>query len=73
MRSSNIAALHSLQSSVANPKWQNIVDFSNLKIETLYGALKPTSWPLFQCITAHQIQLVSFHGPVVDKESNYVT
>ena len=34
-------------SSVPKPKWKNIVDFSNLKIETPYTALKSTSWPLF--------------------------
>ena len=55
------------------PKWKNIVDFTNLKIETPHTALKSTLWSLFQCITAHQIQLVSLCGPVVDKENNYMT
>ena len=55
------------------PKWENIIDFNNLKIETPHTALKPTLWPLFQYITAHQILLVGFCGPVVDKESNYMT
>ena len=29
------------------PKWKNIVDFNNLKIETPYAAWKSTLWPLF--------------------------
>ena len=59
-------------SSVANPKWQNIVDFNSLKMEP-YTALKPTLWPLFQCITVHLIPLVSCCGPVVHTESNYMS
>ena len=57
----------------ANPKWQNMVDFSNLKIKPPYTALEPTLWSLFQYISAHLIQLVSFCGPVVHTESNYMT
>lgn len=40
-----------------NPKWQNIV--------APHTALKPTLSPVFQCITAYLVQLVSFCGPVV--------
>mgnify|MGYP001792645084 CR=1 FL=1 len=51
--------------SVANPKWQNVRDFSNLKNITPYAVLKPTLCPLFQRITAHLMLVVSFCGPVV--------
>ena len=27
------------------PKWQNIADFSNLRIEARHTVLKPISWP----------------------------
>ena len=60
-------------SSVLPTEMENIVDFSNLKIETPHTALKSTLWPVFEYITAHQIPWVSFCGPVVDKESNYIT
>ena len=56
---------------VANPKWQNIVHFSNLKIEPPYAALKLALWLLFQRITAHLIQLVSFCGPVVHTDPKW--
>ena len=59
--------------SVVNPKWQNMVDFSNLKKEPSYAALKLTLRPLFQYITAQLIQLVSCCGPVMHTERNYIT
>ena len=49
---------------------QNIIDFSDLKIRPTHTALKPTFWPLFQYITAYQIQLVSFGRPVVHTDYN---
>lgn len=42
-------------SSVANPKGQKIIDFSNLKIKPPYTASNLT---LLQYITAHQVWLV---------------
>ena len=52
--------------SIANLKWQNIVDFNNLKRPPPpYTALEPTLWPSFQYITAHLMQFVSFCGAVV--------
>ena len=59
--------------SVANPKTQNFVDFSDVKQKPLHTALKPTLWLLFQYITACQIQLVSVYGPVVHTDHNFMT
>ena len=47
------AAISAATSSVADPKWQNIIDFNNLKINPPRTALKPTLWHLFQYITAY--------------------
>ena len=58
---------------LVNPKWQNNVDFTDVKIKLLYIVLKPTLWPLFQYITAHQILLVSFCGPMEHTDCNYMT
>ena len=51
--------------SVANPKWQNTIVCNDIKITPPYTTLKPTERPLYQYITAQQIQLISFYGPVV--------
>ena len=59
--------------SVADPKWKNIIGFSNVKINPLITALKLTLWLLLQYITARQILLFSFYGPVEHKDRNYTT
>ena len=55
------------------PNGEQIVDFSNLKIETPYTALKPTLGLLFQYISAQQIELVSVCGSVAHTDRNYMT
>ena len=56
--------------NIADPKWQNIVDFNNIAIKPPNAALKPTLLPSFQYISVHQIQLLSLYGSVVHTERN---
>ena len=56
--------------NIADPKWQNIVDFNNIAIKPPYAALKPTLLPSFQYITVHQIQLLGLCGSVIHTERN---
>mgnify|MGYP001793388321 CR=1 FL=1 len=59
--------------SVANPKWQDMVDLNNLKIESPYATLKHTLGPLFSALLLTKYISTNFCRPVVQTESNYVT